>query len=287
MGIHSRKVAKSFALDALRLSHVITPDSVAKRILRVMRIGFQPPSDVIEYPEGARAACCISIDFDATRPGRLRANHQGTEALVELAEKYEVPITWAICGKTAEEDPEAYRIIVDSNAKREIAIHTYSHVDVSRCSSDELEGEIEKWKIALGLDACPKTFIFPWNRAAHFETLKRLGFKAYRGADRIIGAPIKDSGLWNIPPVYYVGDRSFDASPLMRRFIDLCIGYRSVFHLWLHPWIGDGVVKDGGCGVFVGKTVGPVFEYIAEKESAGDIAVCTLGQLAEWFEARS
>ncbi len=287
MGIQPKKVAKSFALDVLRLSHAITPDFVARRILRVMRIGFQPPSDAIEYPEGARAACCISIDFDATRPGRLRANHQGTEALVDLAEEYEVPITWAICGKTAEEDLEAYRMIVDSDAKGEIAIHTYSHVDVSRCSSDELEGEIEKWKIALGLDTCPKTFIFPWNRAAHFDTLKRLGFIAYRGADRIIGTPINHNGLWNVPPVYHVGDHSFNSWALIRRFIDFCITYSSVFHLWLHPWIGDNVVTNGGCKEFVKKTVEPVFEYLAEKRDANDIAVCTLGQLAEWFEERA
>ena len=259
MEIHLKRIAKSLALDAMRVSHPLAPNYITRAILRLMKIGFEPLSDSLDYPSDARAACCISVDFDATEPSRLHANHEGTKAILKLAERHDISITWAICGKTAEEDPEAYQAISKSDAGHEIAIHTYSHIDVSSCSPEELEGEIERCKKALGLHSLPRTFIFPWNKEGHFPTLRKMGFLAYRGPKRIIGGPIKTNGLWNIPPVYYVGEKSFGASPLIKRFIDFCIACHSAFHLWLHPW---SIVQDGSCEVFVRKTLEPVFKYL-------------------------
>ena len=61
-----------------------------------------------------------------------------------MSEKYSIPMTWAICGLTAEEDPESYRAILRSKQPQEIGVHTYSHADVSSCTDEELAVEIQK-----------------------------------------------------------------------------------------------------------------------------------------------
>ena len=72
----------------------------------------------------------------------------------------------------------------------------------------------------------PRTFIFPWNRENHFEVLRRMGFKTYRGKERVIGPPDHSMGLWNERPVFYVDQKSYGAESLMMKYADLCAGPR-------------------------------------------------------------
>ncbi len=208
MGIHLKRTAKALALDAAAAPILSSSGSLTRAALQGLKIGFEPPDAVVGVSWPEPAAACVSIDFDVTRPGREGPNRTGTFALVELSEKYGIPLTWAICGRTAEEDGKAYSRILDSTAEHEIGIHTYSHMDASRSSADELEAEIERCIAALGLSSPPRTFVFPWNREAHFDVLKRMGFLAYRGKKRVVGGVSKAKGLWNIPPVYYVDQES-------------------------------------------------------------------------------
>ena len=250
--------------------------------MQKLRIDFQPPSSDVGSPWSERAAACVSIDFDVTRPGREGPNRTGTFALVELSEKYGIPLTWAVCGRTAEEDAKAYSRILDSTAEQEIGIHTYSHIDVSRSGADELEGEITRCIAALGLPSVPRTFVFPWNREAHFDVLKRMGFLTYRGHKRVIGGLSKARGLWNIPPVYYVDQKSVGAGSLIKRYVDICVRHRAVFHLWTHPW---SVVEEGGSAERMVRTaLEPTFAYIAKKRDEGLLHTGTMGSLAAALE---
>ncbi len=262
-------------------SNQLGADFVTRRMLRLLKMEFNPPFDSIRYPDGSRSACCVSIDFDATRPGRDVPNHIGTYALVELSEKYHLPMTWAVCGKTADDDRDAYERILGSSSRHEIGVHTYSHVDASRCSARELELEITRCLESIAISPTPRTFIFPWNREAHFEVLRRMGFIAYRGAKREITRPRKKRGLWNVPPVFYLDEKSEGAASLIKRFVDLCIECRSVFHLWLHPW---SVASENAPLPLVSNTLDPVFEYLARKRNEGLLGVSTIGDLARSFE---
>jgi len=215
--IHLKRTAKALALEAAGAPLLSSSGSLTRAALQRLRIGFEPPASGLRYPWGERAAACVSIDFDVTRPGREGPNRTGTFALVELSERYGIPLTWAICGRTAEEDVKSYSRILDSSAEHEIGIHTYSHIDASRSGADELEAEITRCVATLGLSSTPTTFVFPWNREAHFDVLKRMGFLVYRGDKRVIGGLSKARGLWNIPPVYYVDQKSVGAASLMKR----------------------------------------------------------------------
>ncbi|MDG6994369.1 MAG: polysaccharide deacetylase family protein [Nitrososphaerota archaeon] len=262
-----------------------------------LKIGLDPPKASLSYPGEARAACVISLDFDhftrsqgfsdkkwlpEVKPGQLEKNRAGTRDMLSVSEKYGIPMTWAICGRTAEEDYPSYNRILESKQLQEIGVHTYSHADVSACTEEELHAEVDKCLEILKLKERPKTFIFPWNRMGHFEDLSKLGFIAYRDQKRSIGNPKENCGLVNIAPTYYVDEKSYGAEWLMRKYLDVCISWNSMFHLWMHPW--SVVFENDASGKFVKRTIDPLFSYIQKKRDEGILAVCTLGDLASFIK---
>jgi len=279
MGLNLKRTMKGAALEGARLSASVGAGFVARGVLGEIRVEYDPPAAGVRYPGGARAAACISVDFDVTEPDRYEPNRTGTRALLELSEKYGVPITWAICGKTAVEEPDSYRMITGSQVKQEVGVHTFSHMDAQKADAVEFEEDIKKCIDVLGLPSSPKTFIFPWNRENHFQVIRKLGFTSFRGKDRAIGAPVPKEGLQNIRPVYYVDQKSWGSQSLMTKYMDLCVSASSVFHLWTHPW---SIVMRDGRGP-MSSTLEPVFRHLRDLNRAGDMALCTMGELADHF----
>ncbi|MDA4123633.1 MAG: polysaccharide deacetylase family protein [Thaumarchaeota archaeon] len=279
LALHVKRTAKSVALQSARMSASIGAGFVSRRLLLPIKVAYDPPSPGTLYPGKKKAAACISIDFDVTAEDRFEANREGTRALLDLSEKYGVPMTWAICGMTADADRESYERILKSPVKQEIGIHTYSHIDAQRSAAEEFEKDVRRCVDALGLDAMPLTFVFPWNRVNHLPVLRRMGFKAFRGKERAIGAPALNEGLYDIRPVYYVDQKSQGAHSLIKRYVDLCASASSVFHLWTHPW---SVVRGEGGGPMV-ETLDPVFRHLRGLADKGTLSLSTMGGLAEHF----
>jgi len=241
-----------------------------------------PLNTMFSYPSGAASAFCMSIDFDVTSPDRAVQNEEGTRRLLDLSEKYGAPMTWAICGKTAEEYDASYDSILNSRIRQEIANHTYGHIDVSKSSTGQFEEDLDRCAKVLKLPTKPKSFVFPWNREGHFDVLSKKGFVAYRGSERMISHPIeRGDGLWNIPPAYHA-DRSSPCSPSMIRvLIDLTIENHSVFHLWLHPW--DLFAKQAEISKVshVRGLLESVLSYVRNKRDEGKIYISTMGEIAD------
>ena len=278
--MHLKRRVKGAALETARVSTSMGAGFVSRGILAPIKIEYDAPSSRgALYPGGRRSAACISIDFDVTLDERHQPNRAGTRALLDLSERYDVPMTWAICGMTAVSDRESYEWILNSKAKQEIGVHTYSHIDAKKCDADDFEKDVMRCVETLKLDAFPPTFIFPWNRENHFPVLRRMGFKAYRGKERAVGAPTPREGLYNIRPVYYVDQKSFGAQSLINKYADLCVSASSVFHLWTHPW---SIVMRDGTGPMV-ETLEPVFSHMRALSDRGELALCTMGELAEHF----
>jgi peptidoglycan/xylan/chitin deacetylase (PgdA/CDA1 family) len=271
------------ALKTARVSASIGGNSLSLAVLKRLRISYEPPSQPVRYPHGARAAACVSIDFDVTQSDRAEANHQGTSSLLDLSEEFGVPLTWAVCGMTADADRSAYERILNSSVGQEVGIHTYSHIDALKCDAAEFEEDIRRCLASLGMKGAPSTFVFPWNRENHFDVIRRMGFKCYRGKDRAIGPPRLFHGLWNVRPVYYVDRKSLGAGALMNQYLDLCVETRSAFHLWTHPW---GVSIDGHVAPMK-KTLEPVFRRMRELSQSGVLDLGTMGQLAEHFDSQA
>ena len=75
-------------------------------------------------------------------------------------------------------------------------------------------------------------------------------------------------------------EKSYGAEWLMKKYLDVCISWNSVFHLWLHPW--SAVLGNDDSGKFVRGTIDPLFSYIKQKRDEGILAVSTMGELAEF-----
>jgi len=261
------------------------------RLLRLINIGFEktPVSNTISpssYKYGYPAAACISIDFEhlLDESGQRSLNSKGTLATLKLAEDFEIPMTWAICGKTVKTNRRAYNQILKSKINHDIGAHTFDHIDLSDSNLEKSNviDDISKCIKLPGLRIRPVSFIFPFNREGYYQDLKNLGFIAYRSKKRIIGYPVKKEGLWRIPPVYYLDESSGDFDTA-KRLIDLSIAYGQVFHLWFHP---RSLAKKGDVQRYVNLVLKPILEYLHQKNLEGKIWICTMRELANYCEAR-
>lgn len=251
----------------------IVPGGVTGWLLGMAGVAFRPP-DGPRRPR--KAACCVSLDFDVTQESRALPNRRGTHLLLDSAERFGVPLTWAVCGSTAEKDPEPFRAILGSGAMHEIASHTYSHLRVDNATPGELEDDLLRWNSVVGVT--PRTFVFPFNKMGNFETLRRLGFTAYRGEGRVVGVPMDENGLCNVPPVMYLSGRSEGTLGTARGYVDLCVRYGAVFHLWTHPW---SLAREGDPDRYSEQVLKPIFSYVRERAAEGSLELCTMGELAK------
>jgi peptidoglycan/xylan/chitin deacetylase (PgdA/CDA1 family) len=260
--------------SALKTQGVV-PSTLTGWLLGRIGVSFRP-GDAAEHPRRKKAACCVSLDFDVTQESRAVPNRKGTHLLLDNARNYEVPLTWAICGSTAEKDPETFQAILSSGDLHEVASHTYSHLRVDGASPEELESDHQRWESVVGVT--PRTFVFPFNKMGNFETLKRLGFTAYRGEGRVIGTPAVENGMCNVPPVMYLSGRSEGTVGAARGFIDLCIRYGAVFHLWSHPW---SLAREGDPDRYSEEVLKPIFSYVRDRAAEGSLDLRTMGELAQ------
>jgi len=277
--LNLKRGAKVLALDAVSSSPGSNP-TLAAPLLRLLRLRYGPIPRPLPGERIAPAVACVSVDFDVTVPSRFDDNRKGTLALVDLAGRYEIPLTWAVCGKSAEADMKSYSAVADGSHEKEIGVHTYSHLDATASPADMFRSDVERCIQALGLES-PRTFVFPWNREAHFDVLRDLGFRAFRGKERAIGNPVLKGGLWNVRPVYYVDQKSKGAESLMKKYVDLSVDLSTPFHLWTHPW----ALAIGGETEPMIRTLEAVFAYMAEKREQKLLATSTMGTIASTLDA--
>jgi peptidoglycan/xylan/chitin deacetylase (PgdA/CDA1 family) len=275
--LNLKRGAKALTVDAVA-SPLGSSPLAAKALLSLLKLEYGP---VPRQGGGAPGRACISVDFDVTVPSRFDDNRAGTLALVELAARYRIPITWAVCGKSAEKDMRSYSAIADPTGENEIGVHTYSHLDATVSTAEEFRTDIVRCIQSLGLDS-PSTFVFPWNREAHFDVIRGLGFRVFRGKSRAIGNPVLKEGVWNVRPVYYVDQKSEGAESLMMKYLDLCIDLSVPFHLWTHPW---ALVKGGDVRPMMG-TLESLFTHMSKRRDAGDLIVTTLGSLSATLDGQ-
>ena len=289
--IPSAKKAAKITLFKL-LSSGLVPEGLTARLLGVLGIGYckvtEPRERVFipKFMNGCAGGFCVSIDFDNRRKDRAEVNRRATFEILALCEEFDIPATWAICGITAVKEREAFESILSSRVGNEIAVHTFDHVDFSSQSCTE---ELARSQILRTLELLPPragraTFVFPWNRMGHLELLREMGFIAYRGRDRKLAYPSKNNGLWDIHPLFYLSERNYTHSGVLRALLDLAMSSEALFHLWFHPW---NLEVAGDVPRYINDTIRPLFEYADLKRRQGDLWVCTLGELANYCEARS
>ena len=135
--------------------------------------------------------------------------------LLQLFEKYNIPVTWATVGHLFlerceghaclrapsnnwyEHDPctdiDANRLhygldiieeIMSNKVNHEIGYHTFSHANFARCSKDVANDEIKEGKkLAAELGIKLRSFVFPRNEIGQLDILKENGFEIFRGTN--------------------------------------------------------------------------------------------------------
>lgn len=252
--------------------------------------------------------------------------------LLTLLEKYELSATWDIVGRLFlskerlndgfeglnDPDinssllyaPDIVRNILNCPVKQEIGSHTFGHMVASEVSKERFERDLEDWKKAASpYGIKPVALVFPRNRAKHFDIVKKVGFRCYRGLDptlsnrfpspisRLVRGvesflvlpppvvwPTYKERLWNIPGSYYYLHKDGWAKflPIKARVIRARKGLRraekerAIFHLWTHPFNLAGDV-DGLLG-----GLDKIFQYAHELRMEN----VRMGQLCEILEGR-
>jgi len=159
--------------------------------------------------------------------------------LLHLFEDLEIPVTFAFRGQLFDVDASFPKLVMRSSIRHEIGSHGYYHKAFTTLSRKKADEELRMTSIAMSrYGVVPRSFVFPKNKVAHLDLLKKYRYVCYRGLggftrdDTYIG---KDSdGLYNIHPSFFLGWIS--DSSYARRIVDLCARKKLPFHVWFHPW---------------------------------------------------
>lgn len=203
---------------------------------------------------------------------------------VDIINCFGIAVTFAIRGQMLEVDSSIIDLLLDSPVSHDIGAHGYYHRSFTEISQNEAERELREIHTRMGRHGVfPKSFVFPRNRVAHLDLLKRYGYKCYRGS----GGFLKDNmniekrkALYNICPSMYI---SLGLNPfLLRRMVDLSIIKKSPLHFWLHLWnFGQDKehIERNACKILV-----PMLKYAKKKEKNGMLTLETMCSAAKKAE---
>jgi len=155
------------------------------------------------------AAVTISIDLElawgnwdditSAQIDRIdQLERQINSRLIELFDRYEVPVTWAIVAALLDRDsalgrpgyerhwyaPDVIEYIVSAKTRHDIGSHSGRHIYFDRVSEEEARADLafaREIHQRAGLDFT--SFVYPRNRVARADIIGDAGLKVYRGED--------------------------------------------------------------------------------------------------------
>lgn len=226
-----------------------------------------------------------------------RRSRRNVDKLLKFSERFNTPFTWGVVGgllnpfsrnnfpyldilskfklnKDLYMDEKLWygadivEKIIESKVEHEIACHSFSHIDLSRCSRNTALKEIRKCKeVMRDYGVNPKTFIFPGNEIGYLDLLKQEGFKIFRLngegvcnnyypryflhctlANMVrdllfpsIVSPILVNGLVGIPSsLYFQSPYNLDVFRIQAvaiRGINRAVERKEIFHITMHDYL--------------------------------------------------
>ena len=209
---------------------------------------------------------------------------------VDLFDRFEVPVTFAMRGQLMEVDDSMLKILLQSSVKHDIGSHGYYHRPFKNLRKDEVENELKMISVAMNkLGAIPKSFVFPKNSVAHLDLLEKYGYKCYRSYGNFLndGMYIKKSGqLYDVHPSLYLDQLRNPI--LLRKIIDIAIAKKLPFHVWFHLWnFGE---KQESILKVIDNVFSPLFRYAKKRERDGVLTFETMlsatQKVKEMFEIK-
>jgi peptidoglycan/xylan/chitin deacetylase (PgdA/CDA1 family) len=191
--------------------------------------------------------------------------------ILKISEELNVPITFGFVGRLLLDDGQSYNSVwhardvfqqvLSSRVEHEIACHSFSHIDFSRCSREEAQQDIRMCKRVMkdfGVD--PVSFLYPRNRIGYLDILERERFKTFRYKIRHKYAkysslnlfkqqynlPSKINKLLAIPANYLFQSSSYMVSTALwittlEALKEISVK-RKVLHIMLHDYIESNII---------------------------------------------
>jgi peptidoglycan/xylan/chitin deacetylase (PgdA/CDA1 family) len=186
--------------------------------------------------------------------------------ILKISEELNVPITFGFVGRLLLDDGrshnsvwharDVFQQVLSSRVEHEIACHSFSHIDFSRCSRWEAQQDIRMCKKIMkdfGVD--PVSFLYPRNRIGYLDILEKEGFKTFRYKIKYkstrnsllnlfkqrYSLPLKIGKLLAIPANYLFQSSSYMISTAnwfaaLKALKEISVK-RRVFHIMLHDYI--------------------------------------------------
>jgi hypothetical protein len=195
---------------------------------------------------------------------------------VDLFDRFEIPVTFAMRGQLMEVDDSMLKILLQSSVKHDIGSHGYYHRPFKNLRKDEVENELKMISVAMNeLGVIPKSFVFPKNSVAHLDLLEKYGYKCYRSYGNFLndGMYIKRSGqLYDVHPSLYLNELR---SPMfLKKILDISIARKLPFHIWFHLW--NFGKKQESTLKAIDNVFSPMFRYAKKKERDGVLSFETM-----------
>jgi len=191
--------------------------------------------------------------------------------ILQISEELKVPITVGFVGKLLLQDNKTINSvwnardifwqILNSRVEHEIACHSFSHIEFTKCPREKAQYDIRMCKKVmrdLGVD--PVSFLYPRNRIAYIDILKNEGFKTfryrlkYKSSPNILlnifvqsyGLPRNVNGLIAIPAnILFQASSCVTNTALLltslRALKEIAIS-RKIFHIMLHDYIESDII---------------------------------------------
>lgn len=210
----------------------------------------------------------VDKDISASQKEDIKKEVEITRKLINLFEKYDVPVTWAIVGKLLEpgddllwhDTENLIPLIKNSKAGHEIGSHSYSHIIYGENSEEVVREDITKaQEIHQRNNLTFKSFVFPRNSEGYYRELREAGITSFRHNEHpsrlthflsyfwlgaVSGLPeVHSSGLMSIPGGMLLIGRNGLRKLIPSNFIikkaknslKSAEKNKKIFHLWFHP----------------------------------------------------
>jgi hypothetical protein len=275
----------------------------------------------------------LSLDISNERTTKQETK-KCIDFLLSVLAKYEIPATWAVTGdflldpsykpsnsehKSRSNDlscidtctdswdstlffeEDILKTIISSEVNHELGYHSFSHPVFPQIRKQIADSEVRTGaEMAEHFGIVLKSFVFPQNKIAHIDVLKKYGLLVYRGEtlmqsnlrshvlnkangliNEIIAPPVMPewkNGIWEIPSSMYFADPKHPFSLLPRAKLGLWRAIRSnmVFHVWMHPW---NLLQYTS----LGRDFKLFMDYVSKKRNEGKIEVRTMGDFANYL----
>lgn len=203
--------------------------------------------------------------------------------LLNLFEDFEIPMTFAFRGQLFDVDASFPKLVKRSSIGHEIGSHGYYHRSFTNLSQEEANEELKMTSIAMKkYGVIPKSFVFPRNRIAYRDLLKKHGYVCYRGLGGFVrdGSYIRRDchGLYDIHPSFFIGSLARASeirdSSFTKRIVDICAKRKLPFHVWFHPRdIGE---TEEQAKRRIERTLSPLLRHAKTKERVGALTFETM-----------